>query len=81
MLITAIRDIKGGINSNERKEFMVRKIYRKPCKGKMREKKASNHYVPGNMIPSLSHLTYSKPHRHRPLICQHVIFYISYILA
>lgn len=57
MLITALRDIKGGINSEERREHMVRKIYGKPCEGKMREKKAGNHYVPGNMIPSLSHLT------------------------
>lgn len=81
MLVTALRNIKVGINSEERRERMVRKIYRKPCEGKMREKKAGNYYVPGNMISSLSHLTCQKPHRHRPLICQHVIFYISYILA
>lgn len=56
-------------------------IYRKSGEEKVREKKAGSHYVPRNMIPSLSHLNYSKPHRYRPLICQHVIFYISYILA
>lgn len=32
MLITALRDIKGGINSKERRECMVRKSIENPVK-------------------------------------------------